>query len=73
VEPTVFGRVTDNMRISREEVFGPFVVVSSFQTEALRRANDTSYGLGAAIFTRDIKRAHKLARKIQAASKSGES
>jgi aldehyde dehydrogenase (NAD(P)+) len=71
IEPTVFGRVKDDMRISREEVFGPFVVISTFCTEAeaLRRANDTVYGLGAAVFTRDIKRGHKLAKKIQAGSK----
>ncbi|KAJ2982099.1 hypothetical protein NQ176_g1621 [Zarea fungicola] len=58
----------DDMKIFREEVFGPFVVISSFKTEdeAVTRANDSCYGLGSAIFTRDIKRAHRVARNIEA-------
>jgi aldehyde dehydrogenase (NAD+) len=48
VSPTIFTDVKDDMKIYREEVFGPFVVISSFKTEeeAIRRANDTQYGLG---------------------------
>lgn len=68
IAPTIFTNVKDNMRIYREEVFGPFVVISSFVTEeeALERANDTSYGLGAALFTKDIARAHRVASDIEA-------
>jgi aldehyde dehydrogenase (NAD+) len=68
IAPTVFTNVTDSMRIFREEVFGPFVVVASFKTEeeAIERANDTTYGLGSAVFTKDIVKAHRVARKIEA-------
>ena len=56
------------MKILREEIFGPVVVISKFSTEAevVSKANDTSYGLAAAIFTQKIDKAHKLARKLQA-------
>jgi aldehyde dehydrogenase (NAD(P)+) len=56
------------MTIYREEVFGPFVVVSSFKTEeeAIERANDSTYGLGAALFTQNIAKAHRVARLIEA-------
>ncbi|KAF4820448.1 putative aldehyde dehydrogenase-like protein [Colletotrichum siamense] len=55
------------MKIYREEIFGPCVAISSFSTEveAIDRANDSFYGLGAALFTRDITRAHALAKKIE--------
>lgn len=68
VEPTVFIDVKDSMKIFREEVFGPFVVISSFKTEdeAVERANDTTYGLGSAVFTKDIVKAHRVARNIEA-------
>ena len=68
VEPTVFTDVTDSMRIFQEEVFGPFVVVSSFkdEEEAIARANNTTYGLGSAVFTTDLVRAHRVAREIEA-------
>ena len=68
IEPTIFTGVKDNMKIYREEVFGPFVVIASFKTEeeALQKANDTTYGLGSAIFTRDIERAHRVAQRIEA-------
>lgn len=68
VAPTVFTGVKDSMRIFREEVFGPFVVIAPFETEdeAIERANDTTYGLGAAVFTKDIARAHRVARRIEA-------
>ncbi|KAF2021786.1 aldehyde dehydrogenase-like protein [Aaosphaeria arxii CBS 175.79] len=68
VSPTIFTNVKDDMKIYREEVFGPFVVISSFKTEeeAIQRANDTTYGLGAAVFTQDITKGHRLARLIEA-------
>ncbi|KAJ9627145.1 mitochondrial aldehyde dehydrogenase [Taxawa tesnikishii (nom. ined.)] len=68
IAPTVFTDVKDNMRIFREEVFGPFVVIASFkeEQEAIDRANDTTYGLGSAVFTKDITKAHRVARKIEA-------
>ncbi|CAA9965371.1 Aldehyde dehydrogenase Ald3 [Pyrenophora teres f. maculata] len=68
ISPTIFTNVKDSMRIFREEVFGPFVAISSFkeEEEAIRRANDTTYGLGAAVFTENITKAHRVARRIEA-------
>lgn len=68
IAPTIFADVKDDMKIYREEVFGPFVVISSFKTEeeAIERANDSSYGLGAALFTQNITKAHTVARRIEA-------
>ncbi|OJJ64047.1 hypothetical protein ASPSYDRAFT_84075 [Aspergillus sydowii CBS 593.65] len=68
IAPTIFTNVEDNMRIYREEVFGPFVAIAKFSTEeeAVNRANDTTYGLGAALFTKDIERAHRVASDIEA-------
>ena len=68
IAPTIFRDVQDHMKAYREEVFGPFVVISSFSTEdeAVTRANDTTYGLGAALFTKDIERAHRVANEIEA-------
>ena len=68
ITPTVFTNVKDSMRIYREEVFGPFVVIASFKTEeeAIERANDTTYGLGSAVFTENLTKAHRVARAIEA-------
>lgn len=68
IAPTVFTDVKPEMTISREEVFGPFVTISTFSTEeeAIALANDTTYGLGSAIFTKDLTRAHRIARRIEA-------
>jgi len=68
VEPTVFSDVKDNMRIAREEIFGPVLAIFKFDTldEVIDRANDTVYGLGAGIVTNDNKRAMKLVRAIRA-------
>ena len=68
IAPTVFTNVKDSMKIYREEVFGPFVVISSFKTEeeAIERANDTTYGLGSAVFTENLSKAHRVARAIEA-------
>lgn len=56
------------MKIVKEEIFGPVVAISKFSTEAevIKKANDTSYGLAAAVFTQKVTKAHKVARKIQA-------
>lgn len=68
VAPTVFDRVEPAMDIAREEIFGPVLSVLSFEddAEAVRIANGTSYGLVAAVFTRDVSRAHRVARELQA-------
>jgi aldehyde dehydrogenase (NAD+) len=66
--PTVFDGVTPEMTIAREEIFGPVLAAIEFADvdEAIARANSSSYGLAAAIWTRDIKKAHYVARKLQA-------
>jgi aldehyde dehydrogenase (NAD+) len=68
VEPTVFVETTNEMRINREEIFGPAVAVIRVDDmeEAVRVANDTSYGLAAAVWTRDASRAHLIARALNA-------
>ncbi|KAJ5529995.1 hypothetical protein N7527_003388 [Penicillium freii] len=68
VEPTVFTDVTPKMRIYQEEVFGPFVVIARFSEEkdAIEMANDSTYGLGSALFTTNLTRAHRVAKKIEA-------
>lgn len=67
VQPTVFADVTARMRIFQEEVFGPFTSVTSFSTEAeaIALANDSPFGLAAAIRTNDIARAHRVAAAIE--------
>ncbi|SNY91361.1 betaine aldehyde dehydrogenase [Cohaesibacter sp. ES.047] len=68
IEPTVFAGVTDEMTIAREEIFGPVMSVLSFEDEdeAVRRANDTRFGLAAGVFTRDLARAHRVASRFEA-------
>ncbi|KAF9891325.1 hypothetical protein FE257_004180 [Aspergillus nanangensis] len=67
IAPTVFTNVTENMRIYQEEIFGPFVVICRFneEGEAIEKANNTVFGLGAAVFTRDISRAIRVSKKIE--------
>jgi acyl-CoA reductase-like NAD-dependent aldehyde dehydrogenase len=68
LEPTVFGGVTPAMTIASEEIFGPVLAAIDFADldEAIARANDSPYGLAAAVWTKDIKKAHQVARKLQA-------
>jgi gamma-glutamyl-gamma-aminobutyraldehyde dehydrogenase len=68
VEPTLFAGVTNDMRIAREEIFGPVGAVMPFGTldEAITIANDSIYGLAAGIWTSDLATAHKMARDIEA-------
>jgi aldehyde dehydrogenase (NAD+) len=68
VQATVFADVTPAMTIAREEIFGPVLATIEFADldEAIARANDTPYGLAAGVWTRDIKKAHYVARKLQA-------
>ncbi len=68
LQPTVFADVTPAMTIAQEEIFGPVLAAIEFADldEAIARANDTSYGLAAAVWTKDIKKAHYVARKLQA-------
>ncbi len=67
IQPTLF-KGNNNMRIFREEIFGPVLAVTTFKTEAeaLAIANDTPYGLGAGVWTRDGSRAYRMGRAIQA-------
>ncbi|MGA8203556.1 MAG: betaine-aldehyde dehydrogenase [Woeseiaceae bacterium] len=68
VTPAVFADCSDDMPFVREEVFGPLMSVLKFSTEeeAIRRANDTSYGLSAAVFSDSLPRAHRVANALQA-------
>ena len=68
VEPTIFAGVDNNARIAREEVFGPVASLIPFEgeSEAIRIANDTPYGLAAAVWSRDIFRALRVVKAVRA-------
>jgi gamma-glutamyl-gamma-aminobutyraldehyde dehydrogenase len=72
VEPTIFDGVNNSMRIAREEIFGPVLSVITFADaeEAVKIANDTSYGLASSLYTNDLNVAHKVARALRAGTVS---
>jgi 4-(gamma-glutamylamino)butanal dehydrogenase len=72
VEVTIFDEVSNRMKIAREEIFGPVLSVIPFSTEeeAVAMANDTNYGLAGSLYTRDLNRAHRVARAIRAGTVS---
>ncbi|MGU3413535.1 aldehyde dehydrogenase PuuC [Enterobacteriaceae bacterium C34A] len=70
IGPTIFVDTTPDARVGREEIFGPVLVVTRFSSEAqaLEIANNSDYGLGAAVWTRDLSRAHRMSRRLKAGS-----
>jgi aldehyde dehydrogenase (NAD+) len=68
IEPTVFADVNDNMKIAQEEIFGPVMTILKFKDidEVTARANKTMYGLAAAVWTKDITKAHAIADGVRA-------
>jgi len=68
LEPTIITGLDNNSRCMREEIFGPVAIVTPFkdEQEVIEKANDTNYGLGVSIWTNDLRRAHRMAGKIEA-------
>ena len=68
IEPTIFGDVKNDMKIAREEIFGPVLSVLTFDDvdEVIEQANNNPYGLAAAVWTRDVKKAHMVSRRLKA-------
>ena len=68
IQPTVFADVNENMRIAKEEIFGPVQSIFKFKNldEAVKKSNETNYGLAAAIITTDINKAMNFARRVRA-------
>ena len=68
IEPTIFGDVKNDMKIAQEEIFGPVLSVLTFDDvdEVIDRANNNPYGLAAAVWTRDVKKAHTVSRRLKA-------
>lgn len=67
MQPTLLVDVTNDMRVAREEIFGPVAVVIKFhdEEEVIKMANDSEYGLGGAVWTKDINRALRVARAVE--------
>lgn len=72
IEPTIFDNVKPNSRLFQEEVFGPILAITTFQTEdqAIALANDTQYGLAASLYTQNVNRARRVANRIRAGTVS---
>jgi len=72
IQPTVFGDVTSHMALARNEVFGPVLAISAFDTEeqAIQQANASIYGLAASVWSDDLNRAHRVARALKAGTVS---
>lgn len=72
IEPTIFDHITPEDRLFQEEVFGPVLAITTFETEeqAIALANDTQYGLAASLYTLDVRRAQRVSRKIKAGTVS---
>jgi len=70
VQPTIFAKVPEDHKIAKEEIFGPVVIINTFTSErdVIDRANDSDLGLYAAVFTKDISRATRVAKRLQAGS-----
>ncbi|KAJ5764237.1 hypothetical protein N7533_002918 [Penicillium manginii] len=68
VKPTIFEKVPEDSRVMREEIFGPVVAINTFKTEeeAIQKANDTEFGLYASVFTKDLDRAIRLSKALEA-------
>jgi aldehyde dehydrogenase (NAD+) len=68
VQPTIFDQASDNMEIMKDEIFGPVLAVTTFKDmdEVIKRANATYYGLAAAVWTKDITKAHRIADSVRA-------
>jgi aldehyde dehydrogenase (NAD+) len=68
IEPTIFGGVSNDMKIAQEEIFGPVLATLSFDDvdQVIAQANNNPYGLAAAVWTRDVKKAHSVSRQLKA-------
>lgn len=72
IEPTIFDKVSNDMKIAREEIFGPVLSVITFTSEeqAISIANDTNYGLAASVYTQDVNAVHRISRALKAGTVS---